>query len=255
MIKLKSDQDIKNLRIAGERLATILAALKNATQPGVSTADLNDLAEKMILDYSDIPSFLNYSNGSARPFPAAVCISVNQEIVHGIPNEPTKILQEGDLVSYDLGVTHNGMVADAAITVPVGKISEENKILLRATQECLDAGIKAAKLGGHIGDIGHAIAKVADKYSLTIVEGLSGHGVGYDVHEDPFVPNVGKRGEGPQIKSGLVIAIEPMLTFGSAKIKLEKDAWTFSTKDGSNSAHFEHTIAITESGVEVLTKI
>ncbi len=253
-IKYKTEADIANLRIAGQRLAAVLEKLKQLTKPGVSSVELNSVAEKMIFDWGDYPSTLNYGEGGSRPFPAALCFSVNHEIVHGIPNETPKILREGDIVTYDLCVTHNGMVADGATTVPVGKISQENKILIKATRECLEAGIKAVRLGGYIGDIGEAIARVADQYGFAVAEDLAGHGVGFSVHEEPFVPNVGEHGTGPKIKAGLVIAIEPMLVLGSPKIKTEKDGWTISTRDGKNAAQFEHTIAITENGVEVMTE-
>ena len=176
--------------------------------------------------------------------------------MHGIPNDGNeRILFEGDIVTLDLGLTYNGFITDAAITVPVGKITKEVEILIRATREALDRGIRAMQLHGHIGDIGDAVMQVAMKYDLGIIEGLSGHGVGYSVHEEPFVPNKANRGEGPELKEGLVIAIEPMLSLGSREIKRLSDGYTFITRDKSLSAHFEHTVAVGYDGkIEILTK-
>ena len=254
MIKLKSEKDIEILREGGKRLAFILSALKKASKPGVTTKELDDLAFKLTKDGGDIPAFLNYQPyGASRPYPASSCISINNEIVHGIPNESNKVLKVGDIVSLDMGLIHKGLFVDSAITVPVGKIDEDAKKLLKATKESLEAGIKAIKIGGHIGDIGFAVAKVASKYKFGIAEGLCGHGVGFEVHEDPYVPNEGTKGEGPSLVPGLVIAIEPMLNEGTGQTKIAKDNWTYLTKDGKRSAHFEHTIAITKDGVEILT--
>jgi methionyl aminopeptidase len=255
MIRLKSEKDIEILREGGKHLAFVLQQLKKASKPGTATKELDDLARKLTLDFGDKPAFLNYRPyGASRPFPASACISINNEIVHGIPNESTKILKEGDIVSLDMGLIHKGLIVDSAITVPVGKIDEKAKKLLKFTKQSLDAGIKAIKIGGHIGDIGHAIAKVAYKNKYGIAEGLCGHGVGFDVHEDPYVPNEGNKGEGPEIVPGLVIAIEPMFNEGTGQTKIAKDNWTYLTKDGKRSAHFEHTIAITKDGIEILTK-
>ena len=256
MINLKSKEDIEKMREGGKRLAFILNELKKAAKPGVSTKELDDLAYSLTIEKGDTPAFLDYKPyGASRPYPASACISINDEIVHGIPNESEKILKKGDIVSLDMGLIHEGLVVDSAITVPVGVVDADAKRLLKATREALDAGIKAVKLGGHIGDIGFAIENVAKKYKYSLAEGLCGHGVGYSVHEDPFVPNYGRIGEGPEIKAGLVIAIEPMLNEGTGKTKIAKDNWTYLTKDGKRSAHFEHTIAITEDGVEILTSL
>ena len=254
MIKLKTEKDIEILREGGKHLAFVLNELKKASKPGVTTKKLDDLALKLTEDFGDKPAFLNYKPyGASRPFPASACISINNEIVHGIPNESITILKEGDIVSLDMGLIHKGLFVDSAITVPVGKIDDDAKKLLKVTKQSLEAGIKAIKIGGHIGDIGCAIAKFAYKNKYGIAEGLCGHGVGFAVHEDPYVPNEGMRGEGPEIVPGLVIAIEPMFNEGTGQTKIAKDNWTYLTKDGKRSAHFEHTVAVTKDGVEILT--
>jgi methionyl aminopeptidase len=255
MIRLKSEKDIEILREGGKHLAFVLSALKKASKPGVTTKELDDLAYKLTTELGDKPAFLNYKPyGASRPFPASACISINNEIVHGIPNESKKVLKDGDIVSLDMGLIHKGLFVDSAITVAVGKIDEDAKKLLKFTKQSLDAGIKAMKIGGHIGDIGQVIAKVAHKNKYGIAEGLCGHGVGFAVHEDPYVPNEGIQGEGPELVPGLVIAIEPMFNEGTGQTKIAKDNWTYLTKDGKRSAHFEHTVAITKDGIEILTK-
>jgi methionyl aminopeptidase len=255
MITIKTPQDIQKLREGGKHLATVLANLKKAIKVGVKTADLNLLAEKMVREMGDSPAFLNYKpQGANRPYPASLCVSVNDEIVHGIPNENNRILIEGDIIGLDMGLTHDGMIVDSAITVGVGKIDAKAKKLLAATEESLYAGIKAARGGMYIGDIGVAIEAVASRNHLTIADELAGHGVGYKVHEDPFVPNFGMPGQGPLLKPSMVIAIEPMFNEGFGEIVVGQDGWTIRTKDGSRSAHFEHTILITEGDPEILTK-
>jgi methionyl aminopeptidase len=222
--------------------------------PGVSTLTLEDTARQLIAEGGDEASFLNYTpDGAKRPYPAGLCVSINDEIVHGIPNENPRTLEEGDIVTLDLGLTHKGLITDMAITVPVGKVSKEDKLLVKATREAMEAGIKAAQGGRHIGDIGAEIEKVARKYNFNIADGLAGHGVGYEVHEDPYVPNTGSAGEGPELKAGMVLAVEPMLVAGGGAIKLEKDGYTITTQDGKKSAHFEKTICITEGKPLVLT--
>lgn len=255
MIKLKTDKEIEILKEGGKRLHTILHEVAKLVVPGVSTKILDDKAQELMSLYGDKSAFLNYKPwGAPRPYPAAMCISINDEVVHGIPNENPKILKEGDIVSLDSGLIHGGLYTDSAITVPVGKVDEKAQTLLKATEEALEAGIAAIKPGGKIGDIGYAVAQVAKKYGFGIAEDLCGHGVGYAPHEDPFVPNDAREGEGPVMKPGLVIAIEPMLNEGTGKVKLLNDGYTYVTKDGKRSAHFEHTIAITETGYIVLTK-
>ncbi|MFH1454735.1 MAG: type I methionyl aminopeptidase [bacterium] len=256
MITIKSKDEIEILREGGKRLAFILQKVAKAVKPGVSTADLNDLASNLASERGDIPSSLNYKpKGAKRAYPAAICVSINDEIVHGIPNENPKILKEGDIVSLDMCLTHSGLVTDAAITVPVGKIDPVAKKLIEVTKEALYAGIKAARGNKHTGDIGYAVERVAKANGFSIVEDLCGHGVGYSVHEDPYVPNYGERGRGDKLKSGMIIAIEPMLNEGGKDTIIDKDGYTFKTKDGLRSAHFEHSVLITNGEAEILTKM
>lgn len=255
MIKIKKPEEIEIMKEGGKRHAFILSELAKAVKPGISTNDLEVLARKLLEEGGDKGAFLNYTpRGSKRPYPAVLNVSVNNEIVHGIPNEDPLILQDGDEISIDLGVLHKGMITDSAITVPVGTILEEDRKLLEHCKEALFLGIKAARGGNHIGDIGHAVESFARKLGYGLCEGLAGHGVGYAVHEDPYVPNQGRPGEGELLRPGMVIAIEPMLTLGTDKIVLAKDGYTYKTADGSNAAHFEHTVAITEGDPIILTK-
>ncbi len=256
MITIKSPDEIEVLREGGKRLAFILQEVSKAVKPGVSTSDLNDLVNELAEERGDVPSTLNYKpKGAKRAYPASICVSINDEIVHGIPNEDPKILKEGDIVSLDMCLTHGGLVTDSAITVPVGKIDSASKKLIEVTKEALYAGIKAAGGNKHTGDIGYAVERVAKANGFSIVEDLCGHGVGYSVHEDPFIPNYGERGRGDKLKAGMTIAIEPMLNAGKKEIFIAKDGYTFKTKDGSRSAHFEHTVLITNKGAEILTQI
>ncbi len=262
-IKYKTEEEIAIMREGGKIHARILKEVAKKVKPGIKTDILNAYAEQLIDEAGCTASFLGYQPYDAkRPYPAALCVSINEEIVHGIPNEDGgRILFEGDIVSLDLGLTYGSknspqvkMITDAAITVPVGKVSKDAEMLIRATKEALDRAITAMRPHGHIGDIGDAVMQVAKKNNLGIIEGLSGHGVGYSVHEEPFVPNKANRGEGPELREGLVIAIEPMFSLGSRDIKRLSDGYTFITRDKSLSAHFEHTVAVTKNGIEVLTK-
>lgn len=254
MVTIKTKEDIKKLKAGGKRLAQILRTLAQEVKPGVSTDYLNTRAEELINAGGDRSAFLHYTpHGAERPYPASLCVSINEDIVHGIPNEHPKIIQEGDIVSLDLGLIHQGLITDHAVTVGVGKIDAEAQKLLDVTKKALEVGIKAARPGKKTGDIGFAIQSYVEPYKVGIIEELAGHGVGYEVHEDPYVPNYGIAGEGVLLKPGMVIAIEPMFTLGGIGIKLDKDGYTFKTKDGSRAAHFEHTIVITEKGAEILT--
>lgn len=256
MITVKTKEEIAILREGGRRHAEILQALKSMVKPGVTAQQLEDEARRLIKEGGDTAAFLDYKPQGARtPFPAALCISINDEVVHGIPNVTEKILKDGDIVCIDLGLIHGGLITDSAITVPVGEISPELTKLLEVTEKALQAGIKAAKGGKRIGDISVAIERVGLAGGVGIVEELAGHGVGYDVHEDPFVPNYGEAGKGEVLQPGMVLAIEPIFNLGSRHVFLDKDGWTYKTKDGKPSAHFEHTIVITKSGAEVLTKV
>ncbi len=256
MITIKTKEDITILREGGRRHAEILQILKSIIKPGISTKELDEKAHTLIVKQGDIPAFLNYKpKGAKRPFPASLCVSVNDEIVHGIPNEKEKILREGDIVSIDLGLIHKGLITDAAITVAVGNISAELQTLIDTTEKALIAGIKEAKGGKRVGDIGVAIERFAVAHDYGVVEELAGHGVGYSVHEDPFVPNYGEAGKGEVLKPGMVIAIEPMFNLGSCHALLDNDGYTYRTQDGKPSAHFEHTILITKGDAEILTKV
>lgn len=255
MITYKTKEEIEILKEGGKRHAEILRALAEMVAPGVSTLVLEEEALRLIRAHGDKPAFLGYSPaGAARPYPASLCVSINDEIVHGIPNEPGTILKDGDIVSLDLGLVHGGLITDSAVTVAVGAIDDESRKLLHMTKLALEAGIKAAQPGNHIGDIGEAISDAIEGSGFTLADDLAGHGVGYHVHEDPFVPNTGVAGEGEVLKPGMVIAIEPMLNVGGSSIKDADDGYTILTADGSRSAHFEHTIAITEHGNIVLTR-
>lgn len=250
-IKIKNENDIKILRESGRRLATVLQAVAKEAKPGVTTGYLNDFVYKMITDMGDKPAFLNYKPfGASYAYPGSICISVNDEVVHGIGGD--RVLKEGDIVGLDGGVTHKGMISDSAITVAVGKISKEDEDLMRVTKEALMAGIKAAKCGNYVNDISVAIEKAIPK-KYGIVKILSGHGVGYKVHEEPYVPNFDDGVKGPKLVPGLVLALEPMVNLGTDEVFLEDDGYTFTTKDHKKSAHFEHTILITEGGAEILT--
>ncbi len=254
MIKTKKPEEIEIMKEGGKRHAFILSELANMVAPGISTQILEDKARVLIEEGGDKAAFLNYTpRGAKRPYPAALCVSVNNEIVHGIPNENPMILQEGDVVTLDLGLVHGGLITDSAITVGVGNVSDENRKLMEHCREALYLGIKEAKGGNHVGDIGFAIESFVRPLGYGLSEGLAGHGVGYKVHEDPFVPNEGRPGQGEKLIPGMVIAIEPMITLGSSKITLDKDGYTYKTKDGSNAAHCEHTIVVTEGDPIILT--
>ena len=250
---IKTEQEIQNMREGGKRHAEILQKLAAMVRPGISTWELDEAAEKMIKEFGDRPAFKGYKpDGAKTPYPATLITSVNEEVVHGIPSKK-KILQEGDIVSLDIGINHKGVFTDAAITVPVGKISKELNELLMITEEALQVGIDQVCAGATTGDIGYAIQSFINK-RYGIVEGFSGHGVGRHIHEDPYIPNYGKPGEGERLIPGMTIAIEPMMNLGTKYVKILKDGYTVVTRDGKPSAHFEHTVLVTETGYEILTK-
>jgi methionyl aminopeptidase len=257
MVTLKTKQEIAILREGGRRLAEVLLKLAEAVRPGVSSATLDKLAYDLIAKAGDQPAFLGYKGRyDKEPYPASICVSVNDEIVHGEPLLAPKIFKEGDIVSLDAGLVHKGFFTDAAITVPVGKIDEKAARLIKVTRIALEKGIAAVRAGATTGDIGFAIEQyIKSAADFSVVRQLAGHGVGYAVHEDPFVPNYGRRGEGIRLEPGMVIAIEPMISEGGSEIYLAPNGHTYKTKDGSRSAHFEHTIVVTENGAEVLTKV
>lgn len=232
---------------AGQIVAAAHKALAEAVKPGVSTKELDDLAYKIITEHKAIPTFKGY-----RGYPATICASVNDEVVHGIPSEE-RILKEGDIISIDIGATYRGLVGDSAVTYAVGEVSDEIKMLLKATNDGLYAGIAQMRAGNHLQDVSAAIEDVALSYNLGIVRQYGGHGVGTSMHEDPFLFNYRTGNEGPLLKPGMVIAIEPMFNLGCDEVKTLADEWTVVTNDGKPSAHFEHTVLVTEDEPVILT--
>ena len=248
----KTKKEIEIMRECGKRLASVLDEIEKAITPGKTPAQLDEFAQRLILDLGDEPSFLHYwPEGANKPYPATLCVSTNDEVVHGIPGK--KKFKEGDIVSIDLGIKHKGFHSDAARTVPVGKIDDTARNLIEGTREALLAGIHVARAGNHIGDIGAAVSEVVKRYGFSIVKELGGHGIGTEVHEDPHIPNFGKPGEGLELKEGMVLALEPIVNEGNPRIYLTSDGYTFRTKDGKRSAHFEHTVLITNGEPEILT--
>jgi len=236
------------MRASGRLVGQVLSHLRTLVAPGVTTMEIDRVAEKMIRDAGALPTFKGY-NG----FPYSICASVNEQIVHGFPSN--YVLKEGDIFSIDVGVTLEGFVGDTATTVPVGKVSEDRLKLVRVTEECLERAIEQCRPGKHLGDIGWAVQEHAEANGYSIVRDYVGHGIGRRMHEDPQIPNYGRPGLGPKIKSGYVFAVEPMVNLGSHHTKVLADGWTVVTVDGQPSAHAEHTIAITEDGPEVLTLV
>ncbi len=253
MSLIKSKGEIEIMKEGGRRHAQILRMLKEYTKAGMTTMQIDEYAEKLVRENGDIPSFKNYKpHGARKAYPASICISINDEIVHGIPSD--RVIKDGDVISIDLGLTHRNLVTDSAITFAVGDVSSRLKELMEFTDRALWAGINAAKPGGHVGDISAAVEEVQVKHKFGNVRELGGHGVGHGVHEDPFVPNYGRKGTGPKLLPGMVIAIEPMfIADGTEDIRQMPDGYTIITHSGAVAAHSEHTIAITEDGVEVLT--
>ena len=247
-IILKSETEIAAMRQAGRIVATVLESLKLQVQSGMKTKELDSIAVKEVAKLGAKPSFKGY-----RGYPASLCVSVNDEIVHGIPGE--RVLRDGDIVSIDFGAIFNGFQGDAAVTVGVGKISPEAQNLIATTDSALKAGITAARHGARLGDISAAVQVYAEARGYTLVREYTGHGIGRDMHEDPLIPNFGMPGTGPVLKKGMTLAIEPMVNIGDWRTKVAANHWTVSTIDGSLSAHFEHTIAVTDDEAEVLTAL
>ena len=246
MIIAKSSKDLEKMRTVGELIAEVREALRKMVEPGISTMELNNAAEKMIRDAGAIPTFIGYHG-----FPYAICASVNDEIVHGFSKDAP--LKEGDIASLDMAATYQGFVGDTATTVPVGAISEELRQLIRVTDECLELGIQQCYPNKRIGDIGWAIQQHAEKYGYSIVRDYTGHGIGRAMHEAPQIPNYGRAGTREKIRAGYCFAIEPMLNLGTQETRTLKDGWTVVTQDGMPSAHAEHTLAVTAEGPEILT--
>lgn len=252
-ILIKNEQQLNTLREGGRRHAEILQKLKERAVPGVTTRELDTYARELIAANGDTPAFLNYKPYGARtPFPAALIVSVNDEVVHGIPDN--RVLQNGDLITLDLGIWHNKTVTDAAITMCVGVCDPKAEAMMHVAERALYAGIEQVKPGARVGDIGAAIEKaIGKKYG--IVREFAGHGVGIHIHEEPYVPNYGAAGTGPVLKEGMVIAIEPMIMLGKETIYIASDNWTVKTADKSLACHVEHTVAVTKDGYEILTQI
>jgi methionyl aminopeptidase len=246
LIKLKTGAEIELMRIAGRLTGEVLDGTGRFLKAGMTTAEIDSRAEQLMRDKGGEPVFLGY-----RGYRHATCLSINNEIVHGIPGG--RVVKDGDIVSVDVGVRIRGYCGDSAATFPVGKISAKAEKLLRAGREALKAAIKQARAGRHLGDISHAVEAYAESRGFSVVRDLYGHGIGRDLHEDPLIPNYGKAGEGIELKPGMVLAIEPMLNIGDWRIKTLTDGWTVVTEDGSLSCHFEHTVLITEKEPEVLT--
>lgn len=249
LTRVKTPDEIEAMRTSGHMLATVLQLLKKEAKAGMTTKDLADIAKQELRKLGGQPTFLGYQG-----FPDVLCVSVNDEVVHGIPSS-SKVVKNGDVLSMDFGVTYKGMVTDAAITIMVGKGDRKDLELIATTEASLDAAIEVMKAGVRIGDIGQAVQSVLDPAGYGIVRDLVGHGVGHALHEDPNIPNHGKAGTGLSLKAGMTVAVEPMATRGSHAVVTDPDGWTIRTRDGSRSAHFEHTILVTEQGTEVLTSL
>ncbi|OGF51845.1 type I methionyl aminopeptidase [Candidatus Giovannonibacteria bacterium RIFCSPLOWO2_02_FULL_43_11b] len=253
MITIKTAEEIEKLREGGRKLAAILDILKKEAMPGVTALSLDKLAEKLILEVEGHPAFKGYKGSRDQsPFPGTVCISVNDEVVHSPPSN--RKLKNGDIVGLDIGMKYKNLFTDMAETIGIGEISDSDNKLIKVTKEALDLAISIVHQGVKTGDIGEAVQNFIEANSFGVVRRLVGHGVGYQVHEDPQIPNWGRSGEGTTLKENMVIAIEPMVTEGNYELYLAEDGWTWKTKDGSRSAHFEHTIVVTKNGAEVLTR-
>ncbi|MDQ3666067.1 MAG: type I methionyl aminopeptidase [Acidobacteriota bacterium] len=248
MIIGKSKKEMEKMRAAGQLVGAVLRELRGMVNPGIATIEIDRAAEKMIRDAGALPTFKGYHG-----FPFSICASVNEQVVHGFPS--TYKLKEGDLLSIDCGVTLEGFVGDTATTVPVGSVHEDWQKLIRVTEECLERAIEQCRPGKRLGDIGWAVQQLAESHGYSVVRDYVGHGIGRQMHEDPQIPNYGKPGQGPKIKAGYVFAVEPMVNMGGHFTRVLSDGWTVVTLDGQPSAHSEHTIAITEDGPDVLTKV
>jgi methionyl aminopeptidase len=247
VIVCRSIAELERMREAGRLVGEVLTELAAAVVPGVSTADLDAMAEKRILSAGATPAFKGYHG-----YPATICASVNEEVIHGIPSG-RRVLSEGDIISIDVGVALNGYYGDSAITLPVATVSEEAATLLRVTEESLYKAIERVRPGGRVSDIGHAVQKHVEAYGFSVVREFVGHGIGQRMHEEPQVPNYGEPGRGPRLAEGMVLAIEPMVNAGKPAVKVLGDGWTAVTRDKSLSAHFEHTVAVTADGPWILT--
>ena len=241
------------MRRAGRIVAEVLEGMRARVAPGVTTAELDELAKVAIRNHNAIASFKGYPPGSAHPFPASICASINEELVHGLPGP--RVLQEGDIISIDVGAILHGYHGDAAITLPVGRVNPETQKLLEVTEGALDAGIAAARVGNRSGDISAAIQSYVESRGYNVVREYTGHGIGRKMHEDPQVPNYGQPGKGVRLRKGMTIALEPMVLAGDSCVQVLDDHWTVVSCDGKLTAHFEHTIAITDGVAEILSRL
>lgn len=252
MVILKSGEEIAVMKEGGRRLAHVLKSLRKEVRIGIATSHLDAKARELLKETATKAAFLNYRPaGAARPFPAALCVSINDVVVHGVPGE--QLIHEGDLVKLDMGLVHQGFYVDSAITVGAGKVSKNAERLMNATKKALFEGIKMAKPGNTLGDIGWAVSRRVEREGFEVVQSLTGHGIGRSLHEDPYVFNLGRRGDGEQLLPGMVLAIEPMVAMGEGRVRQEKDD-SVRTADRSPAAHFEHTVAITKRGPVILTE-
>lgn len=249
MIEIKSEREIALLKEAGRIVALCHEEMKKQVRPGISTQELNDICEKIILEHNATPSFKGYGG-----FPSAVCASVNEVVVHGIPSKK-KILKEGDIIALDIGACYKGYHGDSAWSYAVGNISSKDKLLMQVTHDALFKGLEQVHEGAHLGDVSAAIGNYAKSFGFGVVEEFTGHGVGRNLHEDPAIFNFGEAGTGPLLKEGMVLAIEPMINAGTKRVRILEDGWTTITKDKSKSAHFEHTIVVRKNGYEILTTL
>ncbi len=251
MIFLKTEDEIELLRQSNQLVGLTLAEVAKYIKPGVTTLELDQIAEQFIRDHGAIPTFKGYPNHNGQPFPGTLCTSINDVVVHGIPNK--EVLRDGDIVSVDCGVLLNGFCGDSAYTFPVGEVDDDVLKLLAATKESLYLGIEQAVQGKRLGDIGNAIQSHCEGQSYGVVREFVGHGIGRNMHEDPQVPNYGRRGTGTQLKRGLCIAIEPMITLGSRQVVMDQDGWTVRTSDRKPAAHYEHTVAVNSGKADILS--
>ena len=248
MIICRTAAELEKMRAAGRLVGQVLTELSAKVAPGVTTADLDEIAEGLIVDAGAIPAFKGYHG-----YPATICASVNEEVIHGIPSGK-RVLEAGDVISIDVGASLAGYFGDSAVTLPVGPVSEEAARLLRVTDESLYKAIETVKPGGRISDIGHAVQKHVEAHGFSVVREFVGHGIGEKLHEEPQIPNYGQPGRGPKLAEGMVLAIEPMVAMGRPETRVLGDGWTAVTRDGSLAAHFEHTVAVTAAGPQVLTR-
>ena len=253
MIHTKSERELEKMRVAGRHVGEILVLCRERVEPGVTTEEINRIASAEIRRRDLGSSFLGYAPGGGPPFPAVICTSINEEIVHGIPG--ARELKEGDLLKLDFGVIFEGFHGDSAVTVPVGEVSAEVRRLMEATRASLYAGIDQMRPGGRLGDVSHATQQVAESAGFSVVRQFVGHGIGRNLHEPPQVPNFGDAGRGPRLRVGMVLALEPMVNLGTEEAEILDDGWTAVTGDRRMSSHFEHTVAITENGPEILTAV